>query len=47
MAQRKHMTSHVLTINRTRTQAHHKPDTVTVNSEWLSMEKLAFKNQNM
>jgi len=29
MAQRKHMTSHVLTINNTRTQAHDKPDIVT------------------
>jgi len=33
MAQSKHMTSHVLTINRTRTQAHDKPDTVTHNHD--------------
>jgi len=41
MAQRKHMTSHVLTINRTRTQAHDKPDTVTDTVNKLKSKKVS------
>jgi len=47
MAQRKHTTSQVLTINRTRTEAHDKPDTVTLMLREGIYKRDMFKNINL